>query len=174
MTATTNPTLNHPRLTLEGEPSQRPAKLHAELPQGRERFARSRGPQTDNNSEPQIDRDGGTAGAGLISGVSLATRGEALGHGMWMDLEAISQVATFANAGEAGLKSRFTHPGMSSDGLGRHLGRIQETEVMGDQAIGNLHLAMLSHNTPEGDLADYVMDLADEDPQAAGLSIVFE
>jgi hypothetical protein len=40
--------------------------------------------------------------------------------------------------------------------------------------IGDLHLAMLAHNTPEGDLAEYVMDLADEDPTAAGLSIVFD
>jgi len=93
---------------------------------------------------------------------------------MWLDLEMITQVATFANAGDRGLKSRFTHPSMSSDGLGRHLGRIQDVEVQGDQAIGDLHLAMMSHDTPDGDLADYVMDLASEDPEMAGLSIVFD
>ena len=142
-----------------------------ELPENQIRL-RSEKPR--NQNEADISRDGGQYGAGQISGVSLATVGEALGHYVWMDRETLAQIAEMANEPPNGLKSRFTHPGMSSDGMGRFLGRIKETEVIEDQAIGDLHLSMSAHNTPDGDLADYTMQLAEEDPQAAGLSIVFE
>ncbi|WP_345326835.1 hypothetical protein [Novipirellula rosea] len=86
----------------------------------------------------------------------------------------MAQVAEFAQANsEAGVKCRFTHPGMSSDGMGRLLGRIHDVQVSDDRATGDLHLAKLAHDTPDGDLADYVMNLCEEDPRAAGLSIVF-
>ncbi|HEX6983879.1 MAG TPA: hypothetical protein VF170_00820, partial [Planctomycetaceae bacterium] len=37
----------------------------------------------------------------------------------------------------------------------------------------DLHFSQTSHKTPEGDLAAYVMDLAEEDPDLFGASIVF-
>lgn len=121
----------------------------------------------------RIERDGGDYGAGLIRGVSLITRGEAIGHNRWVDSEMLDQVSEHANAARAGVKSRFTHPGLSSDGLGKFLGRSKNTRVVGDQVLGDLHLASTAHNTPEGDLADYVMDLAEEDPEALAVSIVY-
>lgn len=125
-------------------------------------------------AEPVVDREGGKFGAGIIRGVSLACVGEALGHQMWLDQVAIDQVTEFANkTGDTGLKCRFTHPGMSSDGMGRHLGRLLDVRTEGEKSIGDLHFAESSHKTPDGDLADYVMTLCEEDPKAAGLSIVF-
>ncbi|EMI19093.1 hypothetical protein RMSM_03989 [Rhodopirellula maiorica SM1] len=122
----------------------------------------------------QVDREGGRFGAGLIKGVSLIAVGEALGHELWIDEVTLSQVAEFAKASnEAGVKCRFTHPGMSSDGMGRLLGRIHDVQVSDDRATGDLHLAKLSHDTPEGDLGEYVASLCEEDARAAGLSIVF-
>lgn len=120
-------------------------------------------------------QEGGKFGAGMISNVSLITHGEALGHGAWIDTEFLSQVSTSLQAkGEQGLKSRFTHPGMSSDGLGRMLGRINNGRLEGNQVIGDLHYAQSARNTPDGDLVDYTTMLIAEDPTAAGLSIVFE
>ena len=126
-------------------------------------------------SRVTVHREGGKYGAGAIFNVALATVGEALGHEMWLDGETMDQIVAFSNVdeGESGLKSRFTHPGMSSDGLGRHLGRLFNVRRFGDQAIGDLHFQESAHKTPDGDLASYVMDLATEDPAAAGLSIVF-
>lgn len=138
------------------------------VPDGMGRFGRAAG------AAPVIDREGGRFGAGIIRGVSLAARGEALGHGMWLDEVTLSQVAEFAGrTGEAGLKCRFTHPGMSSDGMGRHLGRLHDVRVAGDKVLGDLHFAKSAHDTPDGDLAEYVMSLTEEDSAAAGLSIVF-
>jgi hypothetical protein len=122
----------------------------------------------------RVDRFGGSEGAGVIHGVSLIAAGEALGHDMWIDSVTLEQVAEFANRSKTGLKSRFTHPSMSADGLGRHLGRLRNARVEGDRVLADLHLTESSHKTPDGDLGGYVMDLSEEDPAAAGLSIVFE
>ena len=138
----------------------------------KENYFRAAPPTVD---EPvHITRNGGAYRAGLMSEVSLIQHGEALGHGMWIDHVTLSQVAEHVNQLNKGIKSRFTHPGMSSDGLGRHLGRVTDAVVVGDRVLGDLHFAKSAHDTPDGNLAEYVMTLAEEDPQAAGLSIVFE
>ena len=144
---------------------------HPELPVKETLFRGSRAAI----SEPvKISRTDGDYGAGMLSGVSLIASGEALGHDMWIDAVTLEQVAEYANKGNNGIKSRFTHPSMSADGMGRHLGRLKNVRVEDDKVIGDLHFAQSAHATPEGDLAEYVMKLAEEDPAAAGLSIVFE
>lgn len=120
-----------------------------------------------------IDRTGGDYGAGLIRGFAVITRGEALGHYSWCDATFLSQVADAINAGD-GVRVRFTHPDMSSDGIGRKLGRVRNGRLDGDVVRGDLHFSKTSHATPEGDLASYVMNLAEEDPDLFGASIVFE
>jgi hypothetical protein len=144
---------------------------HPELPVKETLF---RGARASVDEPVQISRVGGDYNAGLLSGVSLIAKGEALGHDMWIDEVTLMQVAEFANQSNNGIKSRFTHPSMSADGMGRHLGRLKDVRVEGEKVIGDLHFAQSAHATPEGDLAEYVMKLAEEDPAAAGLSIVFE
>ena len=122
----------------------------------------------------QVSRTDGDYSAGKLTGVSLIAQGEALGHDMWIDDVTLQQVAKYANQSNNGIKSRFTHPSMSADGMGRHLGRLKNVRVEGEKVVGDLHFAQSAHSTPEGDLAEYVMQLAEEDPAAAGLSIVFE
>lgn len=125
-------------------------------------------------AKPAIDMAGGMFGAGIIRNVSVITTGEALGHELWIDSEFLKQTSdAIQAAGARGVKSRFTHPGMSSDGLGRHLGRINNARVEGNQVIGDLHFAKSAHSTPDGNLAEYVAQLVSEDSTAAGLSIVF-
>lgn len=121
-----------------------------------------------------VDREGGMHSAGMISGVAAISRGPALGHGMFVDSTAVEQTVALLNASKSGIKSRFTHPGLSSDGMGKHLGRAVAGRVDGDSARADLHFSKTAHNTPDGDLAAYVSDLAEEDPEAFGLSIVFE
>lgn len=134
------------------------------------RFARAAKP----DKAPTLQEKKGMFGAGLIEGVSVITVGEALGHDLWIDAEFLNQTAkAIQAAGDRGVKSRFTHPGMSSDGLGKHLGRINNARVEGNQVIGDLHFSDSAHKTPDGDLAEYVNSLVSEDPNAAGLSIVF-
>lgn len=124
---------------------------------------------------PNVQSEGGMYGAGMISNVSLTTQGEALGHYAWLDSVFMEQLsAAMKAAGDKGIKSRFTHPGMSSDGLGRMLGRINNAKLEGTQLIGDLHFAKSAQSTPDGNLVEYVSMLVEEDSQAAGLSIVFD
>ena len=122
-----------------------------------------------------VDREGGQFGAGLIRGVSLVTRGEALGYGLWLDDDFVRQVHSAAAAsGERGLKARFAHPGLSADGIGTVLGRWMNPRMSGTrQVLADLHLLESAHDSPSGDLAGYVMSLAEEAPEMFAASIVF-
>ena len=62
---------------------------------------------------------------------------------------------------------------MTGDGLGKYLGRAKDAEVRGDRVVADLHLSDTAHSTPGGDLAGYVLDLAEKEPAAFGASIVF-
>jgi hypothetical protein len=123
----------------------------------------------------KVVRNGGDFGAGMIAGVSLVTRGEALGHGMWLDSTFIDQVHESGVAsGDAGLKARFAHPGLSDDGIGSVLGRWRNFRKSGSkQVYADLHLIEAAHVAPDGDLAEYVMQLAEDDPGLFAASIVY-
>lgn len=122
----------------------------------------------------RIDREGGDNGAGIIRGLAVITNTEALGHGFWVDQRMLHDVQESINAaGHQGIKARFTHPGLSGDGLGSFLGRMKNARVDGDIVRADLHFSQSAHNTPDGDLAAYTMDLAESDPDAFGTSIVF-
>jgi len=126
--------------------------------------------------ERTIDPEGGSQGAGIIRGASLIAKGEALGHDFWIDDVALDQVAELGNT-ETGLKVRFTHPSMSGDGLGSYLGRAKNLSRDGDQVFGDVHFSPTSRGENpggEGDRGGYVLALADDDPEAFGMSIVFD
>ncbi len=121
-----------------------------------------------------VDRKGGDFGAGLIRGLSAITKGEALGHRLWIDDVFLNQVeGALQAADKGGIKSRFTHPDLSADGLAKFLGRVKFGRVDGDQVFTDLHLAKSAHKSPDGDLAGYVLDRTEEDPGSFGASIVF-
>lgn len=122
----------------------------------------------------KVDRNGGDYGAGLIRGASLVTKGEALGHFVWLDQEFIESVRDDVNAKENGVKARFTHPSLSGDGLGSFLGRAKNAYTEDGKTFADIHFAKASHKTPDGNLAEYVMNLAEEDPESFAISIVYE
>lgn len=125
-------------------------------------------------SSGSVVRNGGAAGVGLIRGVAVITTGVAVGHDLFIDKVFLQEVADAINAGGTkGVKSRFTHPSPSGDGLGHLLGRVKDARVVGDRVVGNLHLSKSSRNTPSGDLGGHILDLAEEDPDLFGSSIVF-
>lgn len=120
-----------------------------------------------------ISRDGGMYDSGVIHDVAIITRGEALGHDLWIDGTFLDQVETSLKSGD-GIRARFAHPNLSGDGLARKLGRVTFSRRDGDIVRGDLHFYKASHSTPDGDLANYVMDLASEDPELFGVSIAFQ
>jgi hypothetical protein len=104
----------------------------------------------------------------------MCTVGEALGHGTWLDAEFVASVANATNQSSKGIKARFAHPSMSGDGIGSYLGRFRNAWFDGQVARADLHISATAEETPDGNLAAYVLSLAEKDPEAFGASIVFE
>ncbi len=84
--------------------------------------------------------------------------------------ETLSQLMQFGLSSKKGMKARFTHPNMSSDGLGSFLGRWKNFQQTADGVYADLHIADVAFKSPQGDLGNYVMDLAEEDGEAFGVS----
>lgn len=135
-----------------------------------------------------VDRD-----AKVIRGYAMAEEGPFKSEGRGeFDRQAIRKIVRMANSKPAGLKSRFAHPSLSADGIGSFLGRARNAyvdtatrEVGTDEngkptyqeravARADLHLDPTAFNTPNGNLGQYVLDLAESDPDALSSSLVLQ
>lgn len=118
-----------------------------------------------------VDRDNK-----MLRGYIVAEKGpfKSAGRGEF-DTPALNKIVELGNQSTVGLKSRFTHPGLSSDGLGNFLGRSRNFRMDGDSiARADLHFDPVAFNGPKGNLAQYVMDMAESDPLAIGSSLVLK
>lgn len=127
-----------------------------------------------------VDRE-----ANVLRGYVLAQQGpfKSQGRGEF-DEEALRSIVSLGNARPKGLKSRFTHPGLSEDGLGSYLGRAKNLRMdkarddrTGKTVLavrGDLHFSPSASKSPKGDLSGYVMDLAEDDADALSSSLVLE
>lgn len=129
-----------------------------------------------------VDQDNG-----IIFGMVVAQEGpfKTQGRGEF-DGKSLKSIVKLMKQSPKGLKSRFTHPDESNDGLGKYLGRVKNPrlgmvvveshgEIRELQAVrGDLHVAESSRSTPSGDLGGYVMELAAEDSDAISSSLVLE
>jgi hypothetical protein len=115
---------------------------------------------------------------GVLRSVAITTEGEAKGHGVWLDRDFVEEVVRQGNASKSGIKARFGHPTMSGSALGTFIGRFKNFRVQQRDgaavAFADLYLSNSAKDAPGGDLYNYVVNLADEDPRAFGASIVFE
>jgi hypothetical protein len=96
------------------------------------------------------------------------------GRGQFDD-QSLDQILTLMQATRGGLKSRFAHPTLSGDGLGKFLGRVHNPLRDGPKVRADLHFDATSLDTPpEGGkaLGLYVMQLAESDPSALSSSLV--
>lgn len=88
-----------------------------------------------------------------------------------IDQGTLTQVLTYAETQNNGVKAHFTHPDICHDGIGRYLGRWKNFRQDGNAIYADLHLAETSFDTPHGNLGGYVLDVAEEVPEAFGVSI---
>jgi hypothetical protein len=111
----------------------------------------------------------------VIRGYVVAQQGpfKTPGRGEF-DEQSLKTIVKLINATPKGLKSRFAHPSLSEDGIGKFLGRAREARLDKDRVRADLHLDPSSFSTPSGDLGGYVMDLADSDPDAFSSSLVLK
>lgn len=124
---------------------------------------------SEHNPTGKIDRENG-----IIYGVSVITGNrEATGHEMWVDETMVEQVVEHGNANKQGLKARFDHPNPCASSMGTAVGRFKNFRKDGVQARADLYLHESSADSPNGDYRTYILNLADEDPEAFATSIVF-
>jgi hypothetical protein len=127
--------------------------------------------QTLFNESLKVDKE-----KGIIYGVKMVSEGEAKGHGVMLNKDFIKQTVKLGNAEKRGVKARFGHPNMCSTALGTYLGvykNIRHVEGDQDHAIGDLYLSDTAKKTPNGNYYDYILDLADKEPDKFGSSIAF-
>jgi hypothetical protein len=109
------------------------------------------------------------------------------------DMKSLRMIRDMMASEPKGLKSRFTHPDISGDGLGKFLGRVKNPRLdkilkpldgpnqpgLSDNAYreinvvrADLYLDPTCFDTPNGNLGDYVMRLAESDSDALSSSLV--
>jgi hypothetical protein len=103
------------------------------------------------------------AESGIIRGVSLITKGPALGHGVMIDDKTLAQVKTAAEQYAGGLKVKLNHSG----GAGDIVGYIDALRISGEKLLGDLHLLQTSPHRA------YILEIAQRIPDTFGLSIAF-
>jgi len=115
-----------------------------------------------------------------INGLAVITEGEALGHGVFIEAEQIAHAVKLGNDRAGGLKARFGHPNMSSTALGTYMGK--ETNFYLDDSSGvaiaraDMNFSEAARKSPgfSNDPVDYLLDLAETEPDMFGTSIVFK
>jgi hypothetical protein len=103
------------------------------------------------------------AQTGIIRGVSLITKGPALGHGVMIDAKTLEQVKAAAEQYAGGLKVKLDHSG----GAGDIVGYIDTLRIEGEKLLGDLHLLESSVHRA------YILEIAERIPDTFGLSIAF-
>ena len=111
-----------------------------------------------------------------IVGYAVMSVGEAKGHGVRADEVTLAQIVELGNQPNKGIKVRWTHPSMIADGMGKYLGRAVNFRLSDDgtKALADMIISKTASNSPMGNLGGYVLDLASEDPEAFGTSVVIQ
>lgn len=127
-----------------------------------------------------VDRE-----AKVLRGYVVAQEGpfKTKGRGEF-DGRSLETIQRLMAANELGTKARLSHPTLSSDGVGTFLGRAKNPRLSSTtverngkrievQAVrADLHFDESAAITPKGNLAEYVLTLAESDPAALSSSLV--
>lgn len=100
---------------------------------------------------------------GIISGVSIVTKGEAATHGMMIDDTTLSQVLDSAMTYPGGLKVKMNH----RSGVDAVIGTLQNLKIEGPSLRGDLHIL------DSAEQRNKLLEMANKMPEAFGLSIAF-
>ena len=112
---------------------------------------------------------------GVIKGFAVITKGFVKDKRGWaIDDITIEQTVAAGNMVAGGAKSRFGHPNICNDAFGKLIGRARNFRKDGDVVRADLYLNKTAYGAPAGKLAQYVLDLAESDPEAFGASIVLQ
>lgn len=116
----------------------------------------------------RVDRENG-----IIYNISIIRKGEDK-IGDYIDDEFIEGLVASANKKSKGVKSRLGHPtACGNDPIDSYLGAYKNFRTTPKGVVADLYLSKTAKNTPRGNLYDYVLDRAEENPEHFGNSIEF-
>jgi len=110
---------------------------------------------------------------GILHKVIVATAGRVKSYFEKIDSITLNQIASLGNAKENGIKARFGHPNMCSSAFGTYIGRFRNFQVDNLSVLADLHLDPVCKVSPSGNLYDYIMRMAHNNPDMFGASIAF-
>ena len=116
----------------------------------------------------QIDEE-----KGILHNVIVATAGKVKSYFEQIDSVTLHQIASLGNSKENGIKARFGHPNMCSSAFGTYIGRFRNFQVENLSVFADLHLDPVCKESPSGNLYDYIMRMARNNPDMFGASIAF-
>jgi hypothetical protein len=125
----------------------------------------------------KVDRE-----KGIIYDIVVVTEGEAKGHNINLNEKFLDDVVHLAAERPAGIKARFGHPNICATALGTYLGRFKNFREADSPLIprgvrgvlADLHLDTSAKKSPKGNLYEYVLDMAETNPDMFGASIAFK
>ena len=110
---------------------------------------------------------------GILHKVIVATAGKVKSYAEFIDSETLHQISSLGNSKPNGVKARFGHPNMCSSAFGTYIGRFKNFQVDNLSVFADLHLDSVCKDSPSGNLYDYIMRMARNNPDMFGASIAF-
>ena len=110
---------------------------------------------------------------GVLQKVIVAQSGKVKSYFEQIDPITLSQIEKLGNSKNTGVKARFGHPNMCSSSFGTYIGRFKNFQVDGDKVYSDLHLDEVCKESPSGNLFDYILKMAKNNPDMFGASIAF-
>lgn len=104
----------------------------------------------------------------VIYGVAIVEKGPVRfdGRKQYADDETLQQVLDLGRRAAEGVKSHLSHGDDATDGIFNHLGRFRNFRIVGNATVADLYVAASAKD------GDYILNLAAEDPQAFGASML--
>lgn len=121
------------------------------------------------SASPSIDKEDG-----IIKNVLVVSEGEAKGHNLFLNQDFLDATVILGNQSSKGIKARFGHPNMCSTALGTYIGRYKNFHKINSNVLADLYLDKTSKISPNGNLYDYILELAASNPDSFGSSIAFK
>lgn len=93
------------------------------------------------------------------------------------DAETLNRIIEIGNGGTKNLKARWSHPNLSSDGLGKYLGRWSNFRMSddGSTVLADLQLSDIAFRSVDAKLGmsrgEWVLEMAQNDHDAFGVSV---
>ena len=110
---------------------------------------------------------------GVLEKVIVAQAGKVKSYYEQIDATTLSQIEKLGNSKELGIKARFGHPNMCSSSFGTYIGRFKNFPLQNDSVVADLYLDEVCKVSPSGNLYDYIIRMAKNNPDMFGASMAF-